>query len=174
MKDPITYILLGVLILLVAYGTFFKSPQAFAGTSPAGSSFTTPKFYGVAVNLASPGSTGTSTSLTNTDANDRYVTGYRYACQGIGSSNTAYSGGGLASLFMKIGTTTTAAPATFSSNIPVSNGMTIATSTPINSVASSTAQLGNAALWRSGEILTFYFNATNTATCTIGVDTIAS
>jgi hypothetical protein len=172
-KITITLVLV-VLAAAIAGGYFY--PKLGLGTSSvAGSSFSTPKFYGVAVNLANPGANGTSTSLTNTDGNDRYVTGYRIACQGVGTSKTAYTGAGLAALTAKIGTTTTSAPATFATDVGVNpGGWTVSTSTVNSGVASSTSQVGNGALWRTGEIMTFAFNATNTAVCTVGVDAVGA
>ncbi len=164
--------ILGVAVYL------FKGPTDNAvATSPAGSTFSTGKSYGVAINLASAGTNGTSTSITNNDASDRYVTGFRVACENVGTSKTAYTGTGLASLQLSIGTTTSAAPATFSSVFPVALNYVISTSTVNVVVASSTTQTAtssNAMVWPMGISMTFATNATNTAVCTVAVDTLAS
>ncbi len=173
--NKITIIIAALVVAGAILGGYFYPKFGLGTSSTAGSSFSTPKFYGVAVNLAAPGANATSTSITNTDSTDRYVTGYRIACQGVGTSQTAYTGAGLAALLVKIGTTTTAAPATFSTAVGVNpGGWTVSTSTVNTGVASTTSQLGNGALWRTGEIMTFSFNATNTAVCTVGVDAVAS
>lgn len=147
--------------------------------SPAGSTFGTAKFAGVAVNLASPGANGTSTSILNGDASDRYISSIKAGCQGVGSSNTAYVGGGLASLQLTVATSTTAAPATNSNTNSVGGGaVVISTSTAVFGISTSTIA-GNSTspgitkvyfVWASNSYLTFTTNATNTAACTFGVD----
>lgn len=148
-----------------------------AGTSPAGSNFGTAKFAGVAINLASPGANATSTSITNTDSNDRYVTNFKVGCENVGTSKTAYTGTGLSSLQVSIGTTTASAPATFSSFAAVALNLNIATNTVNLIVSSSTLQTATSSMamvWPTGTPMTFAFNATNTAVCTVGVDYIGS
>jgi len=157
--------------------------EQLAGSSTAGSTFNTAKFAGIAVSPTAPGSNATSSSILNTDVNDRFVTGIRVGCEAVGTSKTAYTGAGLASLTLSIATSSTAAPATNSNTNLVGGGVvTIATSTPQFIEASSTASTavpntGSSAvnnLWLAGSYITFTFNATNTAACTVGVDYIAS
>lgn len=155
----------------------FQSSQVQVATfSPTSSTFGTAKFAGIAVNLANPGANATSSSVLNTDANDRYVTVMRYACQNIGTSKTAYTGSGLQSLNVTAATSSTAAPATNANTNSVQSGPTnIGTSTTQFAVASSTSGSSNISLvWASGSYMTFSTNATNTAQCTFGVDYIGS
>ena len=174
-------IILGVLAVIVTGGIvggyYFPKNNPVFGSSPAGSTFSTQKVAQVAVNLASPGSNGTSTSILNTDANDRFITGEEVGCETVGTSKTAYTGTGLASLTLTIATTSTAAPATISNTntLPV---VTIATATPNFVISSSTAGTPGTSIvsniWASGSYLSFATNATNTALCTIGVRYTAS
>lgn len=151
--------------------------QQLAG-SAAGSTFNTAKFAGITFGLATPGANGTSSSVTNTDASDRYVTGYRVGCQNVGTSLTAYTGTGLAALTYSIGTSTTAAPASINPFAAITLNRTLGTTTSAIVVASSTTQVATssyAAIWHSGEIMTITFNATNTASgCTFGLDYMGS
>lgn len=173
-KTPIGILLSLVVVAAIAIGAYFY-PQivAFGTPSTAGSSFSSAKFAGITAALSAPGANATSSSVLNTDATDRYVTGFRLGCQGIGTSKTAYTGAGLAALNVSVGTSSTAAPATLAPFVYVAQNFTIPTTTPDNAVATSsgaTSPLGEAALWRSGEYMTFATNATNTAACTFGVD----
>lgn len=172
----LTNILLGILIVLVAYSIFFKAVPAL-GASTAGTTFSTEKIGAVAINLANPGANGTSTSVLNSDANDRFVTAVKLGCENVGTSNTAYTGTGLISLQLTIGTTTTSAPATIPTNKNLlANAFVVSTSTVNLTVASSSAAFGNqlSTLWPAGSYMTFWLNATNTATCTIGVSYLGS
>lgn len=151
----------------------------FVGTSPQGSTFSSAKFYAVAVNLASPGANATSSSILNTDANDRYVSSIKLGCEGVGSSNTAFTGGGLAALTVFAATSSTAAPAnnTFNANKVGGGNITVSTSTTVFAISSSTISVGSSNVyfvWPTNTYMTFTFNATNTAVCTIGVETLAS
>ncbi len=126
--------IVGVALVVVAIIGFLGwkypiAPAPLAGTSSQGSTFSSAKFYGVAVNLAAPGANGTSTSILNTDANDRYITSVGAACNGIGTSLTAYTGAGLASLTLKVATSSTAAPAANGNANVVGGTITISTST---------------------------------------------
>ncbi len=176
-------LVIGAVIAGGVYGgykfLFSASPQQTAGTSPQGATFTSAKFAGVAVNLAAPGANATSSSILNTDQNDRYVTAIKAGCEGVGSSNTAYSGAGLAALTLKTATSSTAAPLTnTNTNLVGGSSLTLPTSTAFTNVASSTSGVGtnNAAfqVWASGSYLTFTTNATNTAQCTFGADYFGS
>lgn len=170
--------ILGLVILggvLWAGITYPQFPLSF-GSSTVGSTFNTAKFAGVAISLASPGTNATSTSILNTDTNDRYVSAYKIGCENVGTSQTAYTGTGLAALLFSVGTTTTANPVSFSSFAAVATNQTVATGTSNFLMASSTLATGtkNAAIWPTGTYMTFYFNATNTAACTVGVDYFGS
>ena len=163
--------LIGLLIVVLAGITYLgvSYPKANLGASPAGSTFGDAKQAMIAINLAAPGANATSSSVYNGDANDRYVTSLDYGCEGVGTSKTAYTGAGLAALTMTVGTTTTPAPAVIPSALVLASATTIATSSATLVVASSTSGGAASALWPTGTYMTFWFNATNTAVCTVGV-----
>lgn len=169
------YIALAIVVALVfgvLIGYVIHPQQTIQVGSATGSTFGTAKFAGVVVNLANQGQNGTSTSLVNTDTSDRYIDSLKLGCEsvGLGSTNKA-------ALTMSVATTTTANPAAFAYNQALALNYGIATGTPNFIMASSTTIIAtstDAMLWRSGEILTFWFNATNTAVCTVGVGYIGS
>lgn len=165
-----------VILGLLIYGAYqFPTVQVATVQSTAGSTFNSAKFAGIVADLSSPGSTGTSTSVLNTDSSDRYVTGLRAGCSAVGTSRTAYSGAGLAALTVSAATSSTASPATQSNTNAVGGGsVTIGTSTAqwAVSTSSATGSGSNAPynVWAAGSYMTFTTNATNTAQCTFGVD----
>lgn len=147
--------------------------QFTAGSSPTGSTFGTAKL--AAITMALAGSTGTTTSIQNTDSNDRLVTASHAACEGVGTSQTAGSGSGLANLTFSVGTTslnfasaTTTTPAPWA-KIAVFNVATNTINAEVSSTTLATATSSNAIVWPAGTYMTFWWNATNTATCTVGV-----
>lgn len=163
-------LLVGVIAVVVIASLFL--PKLAFGASPAGSTFNDSKQASVAINLASPGTNGTSTSMINTDGNDRFITSEHAVCEGVGTSQTAYTGTGLASLTLKMATSTTANP-TSNANTNTLPTITVSTSTPNFGISSSTiATPGNnlvGNVWLAGSPLTITANATNTAVCTVGV-----
>jgi hypothetical protein len=96
-------------------------------------------------------------------------------CTGLGTSQTAYTGAGLANLSFTAGTTTTSAPAALS-NSNYSFNSNISTTSSVTYVASSTEGVisGYSRIWPTGTYWTVSSNATNTATCTIGVSVLSS
>lgn len=177
MKKILIALGIAIVTLLIAGGYAYPKSLFVAGTSNPGTTFGSAKFAGVAVNLASPGANGTSTSILNTDSNDRYVTSFKIGCEKLGTSLTAYTGAPLANLLVAVGTTTTAAPASFVSFAAITNAMTVPTTTINLLVSSSTLQLATSSLagvWPTNTYMTFFFNATNTAVCTAGVDYFGS
>lgn len=118
--------------------------------------------------------TATSSSIQNTDTQDRIVSGQTtVSCSGTGTSRTAYTGTALASLILQIATTSTASPAALGNTNYVLNA-TISTSTADTQIATSSANVvnsatGNAIRWQAGSYLTISSNATNTAACVVGI-----
>jgi len=179
------YIVTGVIALIIAGGVFggykyLVTPVQQVAGSPVGTTFNTSKFAGVNVNLANPGANGTSTTILNSDASDRYITSIETGCEGVGTSKTAYTGVGLSALTLSVATTSTANIAT-NGNANVVGGGTITMGTSTSQFAISTSTNaganGNPApyfIWGAGTYLDFTFNATNTAACTVGVKYIAS
>ena len=182
------YIATAVIALVLAGGVyggykFLLTPQItppVGATTPQGNTGQTGKQASIfGVNLANPGANATSSSYLNNSTVDWYVTGVKALCEGVGTSKTAYTGTGLASLTVAIATSSTAAPATNSNtNYPGGALMTIATSSTLFGISSSTVAVpGNGLpgiIWASGTYLTFTTNATNTAICTFGADYTSS
>lgn len=168
------------LIGFFGYSPFIKPViEQIAGTSPAGTTSQTAKFFAIAVNLAAPGANATSSSILNSSANDYYITAIKAGCQGVGSSFVANTGTGLVSLQLTVATTSTAAPAANGANKVGGSTVVIATSSSSYVVASSTAGNPNSNglssnVWAAGSYLTFTTNATNTAMCTFGADVFSS
>lgn len=171
-----------VAILMLTISTDKQQQVQVASSSPTGSTFNSAKFAGIV--MAPATGTATSTSVQNTDSNDRYVISTRVGCEGLGTSLTAYTGAALASLTLTVATSSTQAPATLTPTFRVAL-ITIATSSPVFSLATSTTGVGGAvttgtatntmaSVWPAGSWMTFATNATNTAVCTVGVDYIGS
>lgn len=172
----------GALVIAAAIYGAYQYPQVpqILGTTSQGGQSSTANYYSVAANLASPGANATSSSILNTSTNDRYVSSIKTGCGNVGSSKTAYTGAGLAALTLSVATSSTAAPATNGNTNYVGGGsITIGTSTAQFAISTSTigASVGsNAAyiMWKAGSYMTFTFNATNTAACTVGVEAFSS
>lgn len=163
------------LVIGVMIGLHFASKPLQVGTTVQGGTYNTSLQASVAINLATPGVNATSSTILNTDANDRYISAIKVGCENIGTSKTAYSGGGLATLTLKVATSSTAAPLDVpSTNLVGGGSLTIATSTPNFGIASSTMAIPGVSLvnfiWAAGSNIDFTVNATNTAVCTVGVD----
>ncbi len=151
------------------------SPVQLAGTTQnsAGTVFSSAKRY--SITFAPATASATTTSIINTDATDRIVVDTVIYCGGIGTSLSPYIGGGLSVFNISVATSSAANPTatTSSSNLVSSNN--IATSTADGFVASTTVATGSAygRVWASGSYMSFIANATNTAVCNVGVDTLA-
>lgn len=160
----LTNILLGILILMVAYSVFFRTTTAFG--SATGTTFNDSK---VATIVFTPGTSATSTSILNTDASDRKIESFKYDCSGVGTSLTAYTGAGLASLVFTAATSSTASPAVNNNTNTIP--LTVSTSTvdSFNTVGGATTTPALNRVWAAGSYMNFYSNATNTASCIIGV-----
>lgn len=172
-----TYWIVGIIGVILLVGAYFFPSSTNTTTvqnvgSAAGTTSNTAKFAGVVAVPSAPGANATSSSILNGDAGDRYITSVKVGCESVGTSKTAYTGAGLASLQVTMSTTSTAAPTAGGTTIST---ITIATSTPTflqaSSTASGTSGTGSFLyIWQSGSYLTFTTNATNTATCTFGGD----
>ena len=119
--------------------------------------------------------TGTSTSIQNTDAQDRIIISNEYFCSTIGTSQTAYTGAGLSALTLQAATTSSSyltTPNQVVGNTNYTVNVTIGTSTTEGYIASSTSPAGNGAdgrRWAAGTWMTWFTNATNTAQCIVDV-----
>lgn len=170
---------LGVAIVaVIAVGAYwFPKVQNLVGTSPVGTTSQTAKFYSTVFSLAG---TASSTSILNQSANDYYVTSIKIGCESIGTSQTYLTGAGLSKLTLTVATSSTGSPISNNANANTvgAGSTTISTSTPNFTIASSTTVNSQSSLvnniWTAGSYMTFYLNATNTATCTLGVDAFSS
>lgn len=162
-----------VLALVVAIGGYFFPQVVPSLGSNSGTNTSAKQVEAVSWDL----STGTSTSVyvpTNMTASQ-----FQLSCTGVGTSQTAYTGAGLASVTLEAATTSTSHTSdTPTSNTAVSNtnlivSTTLATSSAITTMASTTQSVGGLAgvsqLLLGGSYVTFFTNATNTAICNIGV-----
>jgi hypothetical protein len=170
-KIVVAALIVGAAIGLVLGHSFWPTTQfqSVAGSSPAGSDFSTSKEYSTVMNLSS--STGTTTSILNTDTNARYVTSVFADCQGVGTVSSS-----VAALTFTMATSTQsyAGSTTVLSVSPATGYVTLATSSTVSTVASSTWQTPYPQLWAPATYLNIFTNATNTAVCTVGVHTVAS
>lgn len=157
-----------VLIAVIAGAYFYPRANSFLGAvAPAGT--TAAQKGWVSVDFAL--STGSSTSVLNTDSFDRYVTDTVAYCQGLGTMLTN-TGAGVANLTLQVATTTSSAQGLQGSTQYVAN-VTIATTTNNGTtfVSTTTAPVNGdyGRLWPTGTYLTYQFNATSTnAFCTVG------
>lgn len=180
------YIIVAVIALIAAGGIFGGYKYLFAPnqltaaatpTAPSGSIYGTAKVADVVMQPSTgiAGTAGaTTTSILNTDLTDRMITTVRAICGSVGTSRTAYTGTGLASWQLSIATTTTSNPTSLGSvNLVSGAAITVATATPDVVISSSTPSISTNFFfgdrWAAGTPLTFSFNATNTAACTVGV-----
>lgn len=133
--------------------------------SPVGSTFGTSKI--AQVNITPSTAAATSSSILNTDSSARWVKSNYADCIAPTTSQTYLTGAGLANLQLLVATTSVANEGLQGSTNYAGN-LTVATTSYYSNNASSTLPvLGG--YWAPGTYLTFDFNATNTAQCTVGV-----
>lgn len=168
-------IVLGVFLLgaIIAgwYLPFSTVTQLVTG-SAVGTTFVTAKV--AQINFSPATGTATSTSVYNSDDSDRIVTDAFVSCNTLGTSYTAYTGTGLASLQFFAATTSASAPAIVT-NPNFAMNVVVATSTPTDAfTATSTYTFVPGRRWKTATYMTFFSNATNTAACTVGVHYVGS
>lgn len=176
MNKKTQYIAYGVLVVLGVLGLFFPRMAgvgSLAGaSSPVGTTNSTAKFYQVVMTPST--SAASSTSLLNTDGTDRVISSSQGACTGVGTSLSYLTGAGIASWTVNMATSSTAAQ---TGSVNYAANLTISTSSALLDyvAASTTTPFPNdiARIWPAGTYLTITFNATNTATCTLGVHTLS-
>lgn len=167
-----TYIIAAVLALAIFGSYFFPKNETVTvtqvGASSAGSTFSTAK-VGEIVGFAPATDSATTTSILNTDANDRVVSSYFASCNTVGTSLTYLTGTGLATLQFTFSTSTVATG--YGSAKTNGGNLLVATSTADSFTASSTSPFPNpvARIWPTGTYLIVNSNATNTAVCAVGV-----
>lgn len=159
------------------YTPFLKVTQVLNPLgSAAGTTFNSAKV--AQVNMSPSTASATTTSLQNTDGSDRWVTDSFVNCTGDSTSKTFLTGTGLAALTLKTATTSVANLGLQGSTAYATN-ITVSTSTNFTYNASTTPSvaIGTGAvayLWKAGSYLTFLFNATSSAACTVGVHYLGS
>lgn len=173
MNNTITNILLGVLIVLVAYSVFFKASQVFGAASTTGATNTDAKIASIA--MAPISNSATSTSILNTDSSDRIITDAGVSCTGL-TNMFGQTSAGLATYNWTAATSSTAAPtASIASAQFAAMQVTVATTTPDGFTATSTYTSPYARRWNAGTYLIFQTNGTSSAaSCTPFVRYIAS
>ena len=164
-------IILGVIGIIAVVGLFLPVQKLInIGASAVNSTFLSAKVAAIAF---SPTTGATTTSILNTDASDRIVTDAFVTCSGVGTSYTALTGAGLASLQFKMATSSTAFPAIISNTNLLLSSAVIATSSVDVYVATTTPGLAGTSdfvrRWAAGSYLAVTSNATNTAACIVGV-----
>lgn len=135
-------------------------------TSPVGTTFSNAKI--AAINMSLSSTSGTSTSVYNSDASDRFVESSFSYCTGVSATAS-----GSTVLGFTAATTSTNAPATSANTNYVMN-VTVGTTTAVRTNATSTFPSPTFQLWPAGSYITFFATATNTAACTVGVHYIGS
>ena len=171
--NKIVIAIVSVLIAGAIVGGYFY-PQNITRMivgAPTGSTYNSATAAAIVVNLANTTTNGTSSSIQNTSTSDWYINSLDVGCENIGTSQTAYTGAGLASLTLSVATSATAAPAVNANTNKVGNStITIGTSTTVFAISSSTTATNGSAsvniIWPSGSYLNFFTNATNSAVCT--------
>lgn len=164
------------LVVGVVLGLQFapKPEVVLSSASATGTTNTSAKVFSKVMSLAS--ASGTTTSIANNTGIDYAVTSSFAFCNTVGTSKTAYTGAGLANLLITGATTSSAISVNLAdANTNYGTNLTIGTST-VDSYASSTAETtpnGTGRIFPTGTYYTFSSNATNTASCTVGVNVIA-
>lgn len=179
MKSKIIKIV-GAIVVLAAIVGGYSYPhitQLGGASSSAGASFNTAKIATIEFSLATANST--STSILNTDGSDRIIESVKYSCPSLGTSFTGWTGAGLTNLLFNAGTTSTSGAQVTSGRLLI-NAVISTTTQPITYLSSTTPGISGVSgndwvrVWNSGSYFTVTSNATNTATCLVGVSYLAS
>ena len=125
--------------------------------------------------MAPATSAASSTAILNSDASDRKIESFVADCSGVGTSLAYLTGTGLTSTGWNVNMATSSTGAQLTNASALT--MFIPTTTPdaFNSIGAGTTTPSAAQrVWAAGSYLVFTFNATNTASCVIGVHYLAS
>lgn len=174
MKNSTKVILITAIVLVmavVAYMADHLNSGNVATISPAGTIGTSGKYYSQTMSLAT--AAGTTTSMFNNSGYDFAIRATDVMCQVVGTSKTAYTGAGLASLVVRTATSSTNAITLNVADVNTNYAAvdTIGTSTPDSYNATSTEGIitGTSRIWPNQTYLLISSNATNTAACAVGV-----
>lgn len=162
-----------VISLAIVGGYFYPKFELIAVGSPAGTTFTTAKVGQIDISPST--AAATTTSVLNNDASDRYVTNVFAACGSVGTSRTFLTGAGLAAWALQAATTSISGQGLQGNTNYIVNGNLSTSTADLFTMGTSTG-LSSSYLtrWAAGSYMTFLFNATNTAACTVGVNYLAS
>jgi len=151
----------GAVAIYVKYAT----PSVSFG-SPVGVTFNNAKI--VSINISPATSAASSSSVLNTDTSARWIANYGMAaCTGVGTAGTSVAN------FNVQAATTSVANEGLQGNTNLALNLNIATSS-VNVNASTSTPSAQAGYWAAGTYMTFLFNTTNTAACTVEMDYLAS
>lgn len=160
---------------LIGYSLHTQSIQVGAG-SASGTTFSTAKVSQI-TGFAPSTASATTTSVYNGDGFDRIVTDSFSYCTGVGTSFSYLAGSGLANLIFTAATSSNATLyGVTNNNFLVNTPVATTTGGGTVYVASSTQPVAGAPsmIWPAGTYLVFRANATNTASCTVGVHYLGS
>lgn len=168
-----TSLVIGAVVALLigfAVGTVLSPAEvavAPQGVSSVGSSNFTARL--ASITMAPSTASATTTSILNNGGTDRAIESAFISCNTVGTSQTFTTGAGLSAWNLKIATTSVASTG-LQGNTNYAADMSISTSTADAYSATSTNPAPNpvSRIWPVNTYLTFLFNATNTAACTVG------
>lgn len=173
MKNTILIVLVSALVGF-GLGSFLSKDGSVLSSISTSSTTTFNSAKLAEIGFSPATGSATSTSILNTDSTDRIVVDAFAYCDTVGTSRTAYSGGGLAALLFTAATSSTAAPVT-NSNANYTMYNIVSTSTANFFVSSTTIGVASyGRVWAPGTYMSFFSNATNTAACVVGVSYLAS
>lgn len=144
--------------------------RSFGGVGTAGNTFNTAKVASVIMTPSAIGNNGTSSSILNTDATDRFITDAFVAC--ANATSTVFSPTGGVANWQVFAATTSAANANVSIATPnLALNVNVATGTYDVYVSTSTYTATFTRRWLTNSYLTFGWNATSSggSSCNVGV-----
>lgn len=164
----------GLVAVLVIIGVlFYESKSTQTAQAPATPGTISSGRQAFSVTMAPLTASATTTTIVNNTSFDRAIIDVEAYCQGVGTSYTYpnTSATGLANLLAQIATTSVSGLGLQGNTNYVGN-LTISTTTPLGDTytgASTTTPYPTdvSRIWPAGTGLSFTFNATNTAACTI-------
>lgn len=165
MKTSKTYLIVGAVVcLIVGMGIGYKfapKNEIVGAISNPGVSNSNQQY--ASVTMAPATSAASTTSILNTSS-DRNITDSFVECQGVGTSGTS-----VANLSVQAATTSVSGLG-LQGNTNYAFNSNVSTSTATVYVASSTEGVIQyvSRIWPSGTYLTYIFNTTNSASCTVG------
>ena len=162
--NKITISVISVLIAAAIVGAYFypQVPQSFGAVVTGATTANTARIAQTTLLLSS--SAATSTSILNTDAQDRYIVNAEVFCSGMAATST----GQASNLTFVIATSSTAGIAGANS-IVISPALT-ATPPAEFYATQTTINTADFRRWAAGSYLTFLATATSSASCTPDVN----